>query len=713
MTSSVRTASAPPAPPTPDRQQPRTARAFRADIQGLRAIAVSLVLLFHLWPNRLGGGFVGVDVFFVISGFLITSHLYSRPPRTGRDLAAFWSRRVRRLLPASLLVLAATAVATRLVAPETQWATTAHEIIAAATYVENWQLARTSVDYLAAENAASPVQHFWSLSVEEQFYLVWPVLMLLLVALSRRRGWRTGAVVSAGLGVVVAASLAFSVTATVAEPASAYFITPTRIWELGVGALLAIAAAGAGPRLSATPRWLRALLAWAGLGAIVVAALRYTGATPFPGWQAALPVLGAAAVIAACADETGASPVRLLALRPVQLLGDISYSVYLWHWPMVVLVPYVSGSHLGRLDKAAIILVTAVLAWLSKTYVEDRFRFAVQGVPVRRSFQLAAAGMAVVVALGVAQTVEVGRHEDTARATLAKALADGGECFGAAALSGGTDCPPSTRGPSLPAPAQAADDKTEAYQRDCFEPAPFTGVRRCVFGDPHGAVSIALVGNSHAGHWLPALERVAKGKGWKVTTFLASECTANRAAVAWDAERKQRGCLSWARKVLDQTSSGEFDLVVTSERNGRAAAGKTYDDSYPAWLAGYRKVVAGWVRARTNVLVIHDTATPGATLKSVPDCVAQHEDRLLACAGPRTRWVPRDPLVQAAQEAGVASVSTVDLNDHLCDGATCPAVIGGVTVYSDASHMTKTFATTLAPYLEPSLTRAVARASRG
>ena len=256
------------------------------------------------------------------------------------------------------------------------------------------------------------MQHFWSLSVEEQFYLVWPVLMLLLVALSRRRGWRTGAVVSAGLGVVVAASLAFSVTATVAEPASAYFVTPTRIWELGVGALLAIAAAGAGPRLSATPGWLRALLAWAGLGAILVAALRYTGATPFPGWQAALPVLGAAAVIGACAGQPAPHRCALLALRPVQSLGDISYSVYLWHWPMVVLVPYVSGSHLGRLDKAAIILVTAVLAWLSKTYVEDRFRFAVQGVPVRRSFQLAAAGMAVVVALGVAQTVEVGRRED-------------------------------------------------------------------------------------------------------------------------------------------------------------------------------------------------------------------------------------------------------------------------------------------------------------
>ena len=417
-------------------------------------------------------------------------------------------------------------------------------------------------------------------------------------------------------------------------------------------------------------------------------------------------------VIGARAGETGLSPVRLLALRPVQLLGDISYSVYLWHWPMVVLVPYVSGSHLGRLDKAAIIAVTAVLAWLSKTYVEDRFRFAVQGVPVRRSFQLAAAGMAVVVALGVAQTVEVGRREDTARATLAKALSDGGPCFGAAALAGGTDCTPSTRGPSVPAPAQAADDKTEAYDRDCFEPAPFTGVKRCVFGDPHGTVSIALVGNSHAGHWLPAVERVAKARGWKVTTFLASECAANRAAVQWDAKAKEQGCLGWAgqgaRPDVLRGLRPRGHLRAQRARRGRHVL---QPSSYPVWLAGYRKVVAGWVQARTNVLVIHDTATPGATLKSVPDCIAQHQDRLLDCAGPRSAWVPRDPLVQAAREAGVASVSTVDLNDHLCDGATCPAVIGGVTVYSDASHMTKTFATTLAPYLEPSLTRAVARAS--
>jgi peptidoglycan/LPS O-acetylase OafA/YrhL len=650
-------------------------------------------------------------VFFVISGFLITSHLYARPPRTAQDLAGFWARRVRRLLPASLLVLAVTVLASRLVAPETQWGRTATEAIAAALYVENWQLAGSSVDYLAAQDAPSPVQHFWSLSVEEQFYFVWPVLLLVLVACSLRTRWRQGAVVAVGLAVVVLASFVYSVVATRAEPASAYFVTPTRIWELGVGALLAVAVAHA-PRGWHWLPWSRTTLAWLGLAAIAVSAVCYTGATPFPGWQAAVPVLGTAAVIGANAPLTGHSPGRVLALAPVQFLGGISYSVYLWHWPLVVLTPYVSGEP-GWLDQVAILVLTIALGWLTKTFVEDRFRVALTVVPLRRTFALAAATMVVVVGLGFTQVVEVGLRDRDAAAQLASAIDNGGECFGAAALHPPADrCPPSTRGPVSPSPAQAADDKTDAYARDCFEPAPFTGVRRCVWGNPDADVSVALVGNSHAGHWLPALQTVAERRGWKVTTFLASECSINAAPVVWDTRAKQTGCLDWAEKVRAETSEG-FDLVVTSVRNGRAAVGVPFQQSYPRWLGGYRDVVSGWEDRKTNVLVIHDTATPGATVKSIPDCIAQHEDDLTACAGPRSAWVPADPLVQAAEEADTARIATVDLNDYLCAGDVCAAVIGGVTVYSDASHLTRTYATTLAPYLEPELTAGVARAGRG
>jgi hypothetical protein len=535
--------------------------------------------------------------------------------------------------------------------------------------------------------------------------------MAALVAVAGRRGWPRGAVTLFGLGAVVLASFAWSVRATALEPASAYFVTPTRVWELGVGALLAVAVIAAPRRVHLRSSW-RAALAWAGLAAVVVSAATYSKATPFPGWQAALPVLGTAVVIAARAGSGGASPVRLLEPRPVQALGDISFSVYLWHWPLLVLAGYATDG-LGRLDKVAVIVLTLILAWVTKRFVEDPFRGRA-GISVGRSFRLAAVGMAVVVGLGVLQFVEVSRMEAQERDRLAEALADSGPCFGAAALGpDASGCAPMGEGAAVPAPAQAVEDKTEAYDRDCFSPAPFAEVKRCTFGDPEGDVSLALVGNSHAGHWIPALDALAQERGWKITTFLASECTANRTAVQWDSEVKQRGCLRWADDVLEETSSDAFDLVITSERNGRAAVGEAYADSREAWLAGYREVVAGWVGNGTHVVVLHDTATPGATLESVPDCLAENADAPMECSGPRGAWVPDDPLAQAVRESGSESLSVVDLNDHLCDGDVCLPVVGGVTVYSDASHMTATFARTLRPYLDRPLSDAVSRATSG
>ncbi|MFL6060894.1 MAG: acyltransferase family protein, partial [Marmoricola sp.] len=332
-----------------------TARAVRTDIQGLRAIAVSLVLVYHLSPKSLTGGFAGVDVFFVISGFLITLHLLENIPRRPRDLATFWSRRVRRLLPASLLVLASTLIASRLLSPETQWENTARQVRASALYFVNWLLSNDAVDYLAADNAPSPVQHFWSLSVEEQFYFVWPVLILLLAAIARLLRRKPLPFVLGGLVVVVAASLIYSVHITGTNPQAAYFVTPARVWELGVGALLATVKLLRPGRMRhefATP------LALLGLAAIGYTAATYTGSTPFPGWQAAVPVLGTAAVIAAQPEHGPGSPGPILALRPIQFLGDISYSVYLWHWPLVVFVPQLTDRPLSWTDRGSILLAS-------------------------------------------------------------------------------------------------------------------------------------------------------------------------------------------------------------------------------------------------------------------------------------------------------------------------------------------------------------------
>ncbi len=681
---------------------------FRADIQGLRAVAVSMVLLYHLWPNRLGGGFAGVDVFFVISGFLITSHLISRVPVSGKDLANFWAKRIRRLLPAALLVLGVTLVATRLVAPETQWENTALEVMAAALYVQNWRLAQTSVDYLAAENVASPVQHFWSLSVEEQFYVFWPVLILVLALVARRRGVSTLKVVMGGLIGVVGVSLAYSVYATWSEPARAYFVTPTRMWELGAGALLAVVVVAAhrteGRSTQQRAGMAASLVAWLGFAAIVVTAFTYSGKTPFPGWQALLPVLGSVAVIAAYSAPVNVSPTRILQLRPVQWLGDISYSVYLWHWPMIALLPALSGGHLGWLGKPAIIVASLILATLTKKYVEDSFRFGRKRPSFKKTYGLAIVSMGVVVALSGLQIAEIQHRQVDARQQLEQALSGDNPCFGAAAMTGNKKCKPVAYHDIVPSPAEAAHDKSAAYTDACWVYPPFPTTRSCTFGDREGKVSIALLGNSHAGHWLPALQEIANQKHWKITTFLASECTPTTTPVDWDTDAKQSGCLKWAKTVQQQIVDGDFDLVVDSNRNGHPAVGQTTQQSQSSWQVGYRDYLNTFDRAGVNVLVIQDNPFPG---HSIPDCIAENPDQLDSCAGKRSDWLPRDPLVAAAKELHSPRISTIDLTDYFCRGQDCPAVIGGVIVYFDGSHITKTYARTLAPYLLGPLTKAV------
>lgn len=673
---------------------------LRTDIQGLRAIAVSLVLFFHLWPNRLGGGYVGVDVFFVISGFLITLHLLSRPPASGHDLATFWSRRVKRLLPASFLVLSCTLIASRLVAPATQWQNTAIETITSALYVQNWRLANSSVDYLAADNAPSPVQHFWSLSVEEQFYLVWPVLILVLAWITHKRGWSLMATIGAGLSVLVLSSLAYSIYATALEPASAYFITPTRMWELGIGGLLAVLVFR--DRVTLSPR-VGSAVAWAGVVAIAVTALVYTSATPFPGWQALLPVMGAAAVIFGRPEQGTLG--RLLALRPVQRLGDISYSVYLWHWPLIILVPNVNGGHLGRLDKAFIIVLTLALSSATKRFVEDPVRASNKRFTLPRTYRFAAVGMVVVVAISAIQLFEVDRYQAQAAEQLEQALSGDNPCFGAASLAPGSNCVPTKKGPVVPSAAEAANDKSDAYTDNCWEYPPFTGTKTCTYSDEESDVSIALVGNSHAGHWLPALQELAKTYRWKITTYIASECTLSTSAMEWNTDEKRRNCLAWSQRVLERTQGKQFDLVITAERNSEPAKGETLATSYDTWEAGYLGFLKLWEASATPVLILRDNPLPGASMGSVPDCVAENEDDLRVCSGAKEVWLTPDPLVDAAKELNSGSIAVADLTRYFCIGDRCPGVIGGVIVYFDRSHLTKTYGRTLAPYLyDPILT---------
>jgi peptidoglycan/LPS O-acetylase OafA/YrhL len=704
------------APPSAVHERPASAdrTAVRTDIQGLRALAVSLVVVYHVFPHSfLSGGFVGVDVFFVISGFLITLHLMQKPPSRGRDLATFWGRRVRRLLPASLLVLTTTLVGSRLFAPDTQWGTTATQARGAALYVVNWILAHDSVDYLAADNAPSPVQHFWSLSVEEQFYFVWPILILGMVVLARLRRLNQDLAVLAGLAVLVALSLGYSVYETATNPAAAYFVTPTRMWELGIGGLLAVVVAVRQRRglPHLLPESARCVLAWVGLAAIAWTAVTYSGATPFPGWRALLPVVATAVVIGAAAPDHRLSPGPLMALRPAQWLGDVSYSVYLWHWPLIVLIPLARNHHADTFDRVLTLVLTLVLAGLTKTYVEDRFRAPGWGIPLKKPFLLGAAGMAVVIVLAGLQLHEVGDRAADAKAQLAKAVSDAGPCFGAAALDRkASSCPKVPFSKVVPAPTDAANDKSDAYAdisggKDCFSYLPHFRLVTCEFGDPHASVQVALVGNSHAGEWLPALQQVAARRHWHITTYLASQCAAAETLQQFQTRAMGEACLSWVGKAERAVVRQHPDAVLYTNRISVGAFGTSYDDSLPLYADGMTKVLEKWRAAHLSVLVLHDTPAPGV---SIPDCVAAHTDDYASCDGTRKQWVAPEPAKDAVERVADPDIDFVDLTDHICRGETCAAVNGGVITYFDTSHLTATYARTLAPYLGPPLASRVA-----
>src|SRR5665647_2055469 len=351
----------------PRRVAARASRSFFPEIQVLRAVAVALVVLYHYWPGTLTGGYVGVDAFFVISAYLITSHLFREADRTGTvKLWAFYARRARRLLPASILVLLFVAVGTFLLLPTDLWASTSHEITASGFYVQNLWLASKSVTYSVSNDIASPVTHYWSLSAEEQFYMVWPGLIIISCLVARRwlRG-HTTTTVGFTLLAVTLGSFACSVWATRTHPSAAYFITPTRAWEFGAGALVVLLM-----RTWAPPLGLARLLRWAGIFGLLGAAWSYSGTTPFPGSAAALPVMATAAII--IAGDTGrADPSDVVfRLRPVQWLGNVSYSMYLWHWPLLIFAPYALGHALNTPELLVLMLLALVMAGLSKRFVK-------------------------------------------------------------------------------------------------------------------------------------------------------------------------------------------------------------------------------------------------------------------------------------------------------------------------------------------------------
>lgn len=667
-------------------------RGIRPEIQALRAAAVLAVVLYHLWPVVLTGGFVGVDVFFVVSGFLITAHLVRERERTGRiGLGSFWARRARRLLPAALLVLFITCIAVVVWMPQIFWAQFFRESIASALYVENWVLAGDAVDYLAAHQAASAAQHYWSLSVEEQFYLVWPLLLVAAYALSARLApARRRTVIAIVLGVVVTASLACSIIWTAADPAGAYFVTPTRAWEFGLGGLLALAP------LWVTNDRVRSVVSWLGWIAIALAVIRFTASTPFPGYTALLPVLGTVAVIAAGSPTPVWGPRFLVSLPPVQWLGGISYSLYLWHWPLIVIAPYVLGyPQLALLEKAVILAIAITAAWLTKRFVEDPVRDG-RLAHARPRFTLVAslAAMLVVVVPSIAAvqfSAQRIAQDDALRAELATM-----SCFGAPSIADPESCADADFPVISPDEALAPEDVPALFFADPPCLASATEAATCRFG-VDGGLRVALIGDSHAAQWQPALEVLAHQEGWQLDTYLKTNCaftTTNRSAA-------YEGCTQWSLEVAGALDAQQpYDLVITSffAENLGLEVDSGLVTSRDA-ISGFRDAWQPLLDDGSRIAVIPDTPHMA---DDVTICVALHPKDAAQCSAPRQQALAREDL-QVSAARGIQGVTIVDMSDLFCSASQCPAVIGGVAVHTDPFHITATYSRTLAPFLGTAL----------
>lgn len=682
-------------------------RPFRVDIQALRAVAIAVVVLNHLWPTRLSGGYVGVDVFFVISGFLITGHLFSELSRTGRiALGRFYARRIRRLLPAALLVLAASSLLVAIFLPYARWARNGAEILASATYVENWALAAMSVNYSALNDAASAAQHFWSLSVEEQFYLVWPVLLLLAMVLASRMrpspARRTVALVM--LSIVAAGSFIASVLFTAVQPAQAYFATFTRAWEFALGGLIAITVV----RRDSRPG-VASLLALVGLAAIVGSALVLNESTPFPGSAALVPALGTAAVIASgsLAPRMWLTPV--FAARPVQWLGDVSYSLYLWHWPLIVVAPFALSRELSGPVRAGILGLALALAALTRRWVERPAQRAKWwATSTRRSVGAMLGGVAVVALLAgiLMGSSAVRAAEDSPTAALPQ-----GPCVGPNAMVASNAC----SDPFGPAGSVQTSPRNEYFYTppECGEFLPVmtygdkATTHRCDYSngapDP---VRVWLVGDSHAQQWQGPLFEIAHERGWVLTISYLGGCPVadvsfigfRAAGAPADVER----CRAWNTDVVPAIVADAPDLVITSmsarrelvdDGSGRDASAQYADGLTRDW----RK----WVDAGSRVLVLADPPFNGEVRS--PDCVALNPQDPMACARSRVLAQPPDPLSAAVNQMADPNVTLFDATPYFCDTSTCYAVIGGYAVYYDADHLNLEYARMLRPMLESAL----------
>jgi peptidoglycan/LPS O-acetylase OafA/YrhL len=661
---------------SPDRN-----RAFRPDIEGLRAIAVILVLLDHAGLAQVSGGYVGVDVFFVLSGFLITGLLLKETRETGSiSIRSFYARRARRLLPAATLVLLVTVLLSYELFGQLRANRVAEDARWAALFASNFRSIQQGTDYLGAQQEPSPLQHFWSLAVEEQFYFVWPLLILLLASVAKGVPMRLK--LGVALTLIIGASFAYSVHLTSVDRTTAYFSPLPRASELAAGALLAVVS----PWLLRVPRMAGIVASWAGVAVILWSAVTFDAHTVFPGAAMAVPVVGALLAVAGGSIAPGGGAEVVLARSPMQWTGQMSYGIYLWHWPVILLAAGYAGRELSVRENLLLYVPAIAVAAITFSVIEDPIRSAKS---LRQRPELVSVGLGVALVAASFGTVSamMGANQLAGEKTDAQIAIEVPSTEGVLrAVSAGADV--------TDWPEQPQRIVNEAYSDECDVTRRDTTSSLCEFGNLEADRTVVMFGDSHGTMWIPALDRIGKEHNWKVIQLTKPGCVAPDLQI-WSNSlgREYAECDQWRDWAVSQIAKLEPDvLLVTSAGKGiyLADGGEpTQDGLDDAWRAGLGSTLDAVAPHAGRVVVIGDMAYP--TQPGI-DCLTENAGNVSACNTPVEQAVLADHNRAEQETAEAHGAEYIDIIPWFCTQETCPAVIGDLTVHRDAMHINENYA---------------------
>jgi peptidoglycan/LPS O-acetylase OafA/YrhL len=653
---------------------------FFTDIEGLRGIAVTAVVAYHAGIPFVAGGFVGVDVFFVISGFLITGLLLREHERRGSvSLKGFYARRFRRIIPPAALVIVVTSAAMWVLLPLLSIFRQAFDLLAASVEVANWRFIAQGKDYLAGGSDDSVATHFWSLSVEEQFYAVWPLLVILAALLARRLGWSVRLITGMVIALISAASFAASLHLTATDPVLSYMASQTRAWEFGVGALVAIC----GPLLSGliTHLWARIamwIVGWVGAAAVLGACIGFDHTVAYPGWAALLPTLGAGAIIVAgqIAGNTTPTVGAALSTGCLRWVGKVSYSWYLWHWPAVVL--FKERTHITEWPVLAGVMVAAlVLAWLSTAMLE---RPLMSSPELKRNLMASISVGVTGAVVAVAATMGIGVlsvKKASASVSNANVPVSFEKVFGSHAGA--------TSGPVTPNPFQAYEDRPP--RDDCLvEQTEDRTPDTCVYG-PADGVPAVLFGDSHAEQWLPLAQTIGQDNNWRLYQFTKAACPAPQLQPR-DGRTDQfvrPNCLNWRADALRRIAQIKPKYIIVTSLS-------IYVPEYQELKVAWDQTLAQLRATGAQLLYIRDTPYPN---RHVPECISGALDNWAKCDFDLNNMNRIEPIVTDQLRGENMDIPIFDFTSYLCDGTRCHGVRNGILLYRDNSHLTATAAKVL------------------